>query len=662
MCMDAIKFKAFLLVLCSVAIFSCGDEEEPKRVETLDPDPVNNTEVLLKAKFDLPAGVADEFGFVWDGLPSPDYTRSYVVALGTSEIKGEASTVLRDLDQEQNYYVRAFYRKGTSIIYGKEKTFVFGGYTPEINEILPESAHWADTVTIIGQNFSCVNTMSVEFGSLIASVISCSADTLRCVVPSLLPSGSHQVIVKVHNKPSEGTAFTLSKPVISHFTPVEATFLDLVTINGENFHTDPSRNKVRFGSQTAEVLQASATSLQVRVPLTIGEPDPMISVQVDSQRVDAQENFSLLRPAINSVEPIAERIGNIITISGENFNPSRELNEVLFETNNAEVIEASDTELKVRVPNGPFISRKIKLSVKVANMVVDISMLFTIQDAWLRKADITAGQFGRWGGQGFTINDVGYAGLGGGAGVSSAYQDFYRFNEETNLWTPIADFGGGKRYWTASFVIDDVAYVGTGSVTTSGEGTNDFYKYNVQEDTWSRIADFPGIPVTHAVGFAINGKGYLCLPTQENNFWEYDPSLDSWTEKSTLVTSPWGGYKKAVGAFVLKGRAFVVTSLYSYGELYEYDHVNDSWTAKNTIADMGNFPAVISTASHAYYQVDYRMIQYDIDTDSWNSVDFYPVPSRNDTFFFSIGEKLFIGGGRENSYKDFWECDTSMFE
>jgi hypothetical protein len=53
------------------------------------------------------------------------------------------------------------------------------------------------------------------------------------------------------------------------------------------------------------------------------------------------------------------------------------------------------------------------------------------------------------------------------------------------------------------------------------------------------------------------------------------------------------------------------------------------------------------------------MARYDLQNDTWHLVDFDPVPTRNDAFFFSIGEKLFLGGGRENSYKDFWECDTS---
>lgn len=657
MCVSKLKSIVCMLAM-TVCLFGCQEDEQPSAlIVTLDPEVVNNTTVTLKAL--LKTNDSEEYGFVWDGLPDPDDFKNKIAFYNNPPLNTEITANLNNLDLDETYYVRAYSKKGNDITYGDQKSFVFGGLTPEITKLLPNTAHLGDTIQIIGKNFSALpERMVIQFKSLVATIVDASSDTITCIVPSNLSPGSHPVKVKVGNKSSATILFTILHPEIINVTPTTATFLDLVVIQGNNFHKKASNNKVMFGSAQAEIVQASAVSLTVKVPVQLTMSPVTISVQVDSQKVEAEIDFTLLPMSVSTLEPMTERMGNMVTITGSNFNPSTIYNEVLFGLNKAVVVESSSTQLKVVVPNGIYADDHVTVQVKVGGTLEEISP-FIIKNAWIRRPDIAAGIFGRWGGKGFVINGKGYAGIGGGAGASSAYQDFYRFDDNLNSWTRVADFGGGKRYWAASFEIDNKAYVGTGSVTTSGEGTNDFYKYDPQNNTWTRIADFPGSPSSRAVGFSINGKGYLCLPTVDNNFWEYDPILNTWTQKETLVTSPWGGSKKAVGAFVLKGRAFVLTSLHSSGELYEYDVNNNAWIRKNDVSATGNLPAVVSTDSHAYYIVDYYAREYDIETDTWSAVDFDPVPSRNDAFFFGIGEKIFIGGGRENSYKDFWECDTS---
>lgn len=649
--------RLFIIALVSCFLACQEDENSMRSIITLDAEVVNNSVVLLKA---LPkSSNFEECGIVWDALPGPDYEDN-VFRFFVFQPNIEITAELRNLDMETTYYFRSYSKIGDKIEYGEEKSFVFGGFSPQIERLSPNTAHLGDTILIVGKNFSPISSrMLIQFESLISTIVYASSDTVKCIVPKNLPPESHPVVLKLGNKSTAPILFTLHKPEIIDFSPKSATYLDLIVIEGNNFNKIKSSNKVMFGAVVGEVTAASQSSLTVKVPVQLAENLINITVQVDSQRVEAVGNFSLKTMTVNGINPSSERIGNIVTISGSNFNPSTNYNDVYFDGNKAEVIEASSDILKVIVPNGIYKDYNLNISIKVGSVEED-SFPFTIKNAWIRRADIPAGIFGRLGGQGFTIGGIGYAGLGAGA-VSSAYQDFYKFDDVNNSWTRIADYGGGKRYWTTGFVIDNIAYVGTGSATTLGEGTKDFYKYDPQSNSWSRIADFTGGPTTKAIGFSINGKGYLCLPNLEDNFWEYDPALNVWTKKSTLVTSPWGGSKKAVGAFVLNNRAFVLTSLYSIGELYEYDLINDTWIRKNDLAGTSNLPALVSTDSHAYYMVDYTMKEYNLNTDSWQDVDFEPVPTRNDVFFYSIENKIFIGGGRENSYKDFWQCDTSKF-
>jgi hypothetical protein len=56
-------------------------------------------------------------------------------------------------------------------------------------------------------------------------------------------------------------------PVISSFSPVAAKVGKTVTITGSGFHTNPDSSIVYFGSAFAEIISATSTQLQVKVPV-----------------------------------------------------------------------------------------------------------------------------------------------------------------------------------------------------------------------------------------------------------------------------------------------------------------------------------------------------------------------------------------------------------
>lgn len=55
---------------------------------------------------------------------------------------------------------------------------------------------------------------------------------------------------------------------------------------------------------------------------------------------------------------------------------------------------------------------------------------------------------------------------------------------------------------------------------------------------WTQKADFAGASRFQAVGFSIDGKGYIGTGSdvsRKRDFWEYDPSTDTWDRKQMLV-------------------------------------------------------------------------------------------------------------------------------
>src|SRR4051812_31870959 len=75
-------------------------------------------------------------------------------------------------------------------------------------------------------------------------------------------------------------------------------------------------------------------------------------------------------------------------------------------------------------------------------------------------------------------------------------------------WTKKTDFP--KVRWGAPcFSIGDKGYAGTGGDTTAF--WNDFWEYNSSSDSWSQKATFPGAGRMFGTGFSIGDKGYMGL-------------------------------------------------------------------------------------------------------------------------------------------------------
>lgn len=156
-------------------------------------------------------------------------------------------------------------------------------------------------------------------------------------------------------------------------------------------------------------------------------------------------------------------------------------------------------------------------------------------------------------------------------------------------WTQKADFGGGNRVFAVGFSIGDKGYMGTG--LGSGGYASDFWEYDPSLNTWTQKAD-PGGPGAGSFGFSIGNKGYVStymtndVPiecTDNNNLWEYNPAANTWTRK-TDISWPTRTFN---GGFVIGDKFYSGTGccLYeTFNDFWEYDPSTDIWTRK---ADFG---------------------------------------------------------------------------
>lgn len=131
----------------------------------------------------------------------------------------------------------------------------------------------------------------------------------------------------------------------------------IVTVNGRDFSPLPENNKVRFGELFASVLTATDTTLTVIVP--DGATTGPILVSKAKFEVVSPVFTIIAAPQISELSSTGAAVGETILIKGRNFGPTIADNRVEFNGLEAEIIDASETEISVIVPDaattGPLI-------------------------------------------------------------------------------------------------------------------------------------------------------------------------------------------------------------------------------------------------------------------------------------------------------------------
>lgn len=204
--------------------------------------------------------------------------------------------------------------------------------------------------------------------------------------------------------------------------------------------------------------------------------------------------------------------------------------------------------------------------------IKDLWQYDPIQDTCIRKAD-----FPRMGGisQGsaFTIGSKAYVGLGYAdpthGGVPFGYmKDFYEYDFETDQWEQLSDFPGGERKYAIGFSMNGKGYIGLGFCYKSGEGSiyyRDFWEYDPSIDSWTQLTDFPGEGRMDAIGYGYNGNCYVGMG-KANDLYIYYVDSAKW---SSPVTHQCMEARTGAFSFMINDK-FYYGSGGSYSDLWEY--------------------------------------------------------------------------------------------
>ena len=105
--------------------------------------------------------------------------------------------------------------------------------------------------------------------------------------------------------------------------------------------------------------------------------------------------------------------------------------------------------------------------------------------------------------------------IGCGSNDNGNLGDWWEYDILNDIWTQKTDIIGNDRHHPFYFGIGDYAYVGFGHGSVPGPGSNlsansyiynDFYRYDPNTDTWMQLTDFPSEARVAGTQFSYNGK------------------------------------------------------------------------------------------------------------------------------------------------------------
>ncbi|MAQ47669.1 MAG: hypothetical protein CMD27_02170 [Flavobacteriales bacterium] len=167
--------------------------------------------------------------------------------------------------------------------------------------------------------------------------------------------------------------------------------------------------------------------------------------------------------------------------------------------------------------------------------------------------------------------------VGMGSIDSENLGDWWEYDILNNDWNQKANFSFGDRHHPFYFSINNIPYVGFGhgnSINNNIVIYNDFYKYDINSDNWIQLNDFPSEGRVAGTQFSFNDKGYVLSgdgddhgPLNSGELWEYNPQLDTWNQ---LMSHP-GGARWAPGSFVINCNVFLTSGFEAETGIYYND-------------------------------------------------------------------------------------------
>ena len=286
------KTQLFKIVFFTTSLllpgFGCQKEaldRDYSQVLTLPVTEINPTGATFSAEIISNSGkTIQKVGFLFstdeEKMSRPDATGINIVSFDLAAGESNFSyRVTNGIGINQVYYVRAFIQQEDVTFYGPIVSFESkGSPQPEITSVLPLNAVEGDTVIIKGNNFTDLpkSDLFVAAGdsrNSVLKIISNQKNEIKAIFPEYLPSNQSSnigiVAAFTYFLKSETFLYKVPLPLLDSRETIEVSPGEIITLTGNYFSTIPSINKLRFLDVDCEILSASKTQLQFKIPSNV---------------------------------------------------------------------------------------------------------------------------------------------------------------------------------------------------------------------------------------------------------------------------------------------------------------------------------------------------------------------------------------------------------
>lgn len=241
-----------------------------------------------------------------------------------------------------------------------------------------------------------------------------------------------------------------------------------------------------------------------------------------------------------------------------------------------------------------------------------------------------------------------------------------------NTWTAKANIGGFSRESAVGFSVNGKGYVCCGRSGTSTYLT-DLWEYDPTLDTWTQKLSYPGTGSFNPTAFVIGNLAYVGLgasPTTQTDWWEYNPATNTWASKAPFP----GVARYGAGGFSIGTKGYVVGGTAGgppyLSDMWAYDQATNTWSACTAFTGGSrNHPACFSYNGKGYVGTGSSgtstgtndMWEYDPTLNAWTAKMSFVGTARRSTMYFGLNNLLFVCAGLDGSgivMQDLWEYNA----
>lgn len=222
---------------------------------------------------------------------------------------------------------------------------------PVVSALEPAASAPGAEVVLRGQNFAARSSDNVvRIGVLPMVVRSGDTTSLRVIVPDGARTGPVFVRTSGGEARSAGDLTINERLTIREFVPAAVAPGGHVTLRGAGFAPSLAANRVTLNGRPVRVLRASATEVEVEVPVDAQGGAFAVTVAGVGRYETAQRLFVGAAPAIRELSPAAAAPGARVTLRGSQFGSDASRVSVTVGGRNAPVVSAAPGEVVVTLP------------------------------------------------------------------------------------------------------------------------------------------------------------------------------------------------------------------------------------------------------------------------------------------------------------------------